>query len=207
MSRRESDPNKRKVTDITLLKNIARFLAGNVGSPVSVKKIADYITSSGRKVSQTTVSDYVEALIEPYIFYSAERFDVVGKQLLKQNQKMYIVDLGLRRHLLARREYDLGYSLENTVFFELIRRGYTVNVGKIGSTEIDFVARKNERTFYYQVTASMTEKSTFDREMAPLRAISDNYPKTVLTLDSFTLGDYDRIEVINAVDWLLNKSN
>lgn len=120
---------------------------------------------------------------------------------------MYIVDLGLRRHLLARREYDFGYSPENTVFFELIRRGYTVNVGKIGSTEIDFVARKNERTFYYQVTASMTEKSTFDREMAPLRAISDNYPKTVLTLDSFTLGDYDGIEVINAVDWLLNKSN
>ena len=204
-NRRESDPNKRKATDITLLKNIARFLAGNVGSPVSAKKIADYITSSGRKVSQTTVSDYVEALIEPYIFYPAERFDVVGKQLLKQNQKMYIVDLGLRRHLLARREYDLGYSLENTVFLELIRRGYTVNVGKIGNTEIDFVARKDERIFYYQVTASMTEKSTFDREMAPLKAISDNYPKIVLTLDRFTLGDYDGIEVINAVDWLLKQ--
>ena len=204
-NRRESDPNKRKATDITLLKNIARFLAGNVGSPVSAKKIADYITSSGRKVSQTTVSDYVEALIEPYIFYPAERFDVVGKQLLKQNQKMYIVDLGLRRHLLARREYDLGYSLENTLFLELIRRGYTVNVGKIGNTEIDFVARKDERIFYYQVTASMTEKSTFDREMAPLKAISDNYPKIVLTLDRFTLGDYDGIEVINAVDWLLKQ--
>ena len=203
--RRENDPNKRKVTDITLLKNIARFLAGNVGSPISVKKIADYITSSGRKVSQTTVSDYVEALIEPYIFYPAERFDAVGKQLLKQNQKMYIVDLGLRRHLLACREYDLGYSLENTVFLELIRRGYTVNVGKIGSAEIDFVARKNERTFYYQVMASMTEKSTFDREMAPLRALSDNYPKTILTLDRFALGDYDGIEVINAVDWLLKR--
>lgn len=203
--RREIDPNKRKVTDITLLKNIARFLAGSVGSPISFKKIADYITSSGRKVSQTTISDYVEALIEPYIFYPAERFDVAGKQLLKQNQKMYIVDLGLRRHLLARREYDLGYSLENTVFFELLRRGYTVNVGKLGRVEIDFVARKNERTFYYQVTASMTEKSTFDRGMAPLRAISDNYPKTVLTLDRFALGDYDGIEVINAVDWLLKR--
>lgn len=203
--RRENDPNKRKVTDITLLKNIARFLSGSVGSPISVKRIADYITSSGRKVSQTTVSDYVEALVEPYIFYQAERFDVAGKQLLKQNQKMYIVDLGLRRHLLARREYDIGYSLENTVFFELIRRGYKVNAGKLGSVEIDFVARKNERTLYYQVTASMTEKSTFDREMAPLRAISDNYPKTVLTLDRFTLGDYDGIEVINAVDWLLKR--
>lgn len=202
-SRRKSDPNKRKVTDITLLKNIARFLAGSVGSPVSVKKIADYITSSGRRVSQSTINDYVEALIEPYVFYPAERFDLVGKQLLKQNQKLYIVDLGLRRHLLARREYDLGFSLENTVYLELIRRGFTVNIGKIGNTEIDFVARKNERTFYYQVTASMTEKSMFDREMAPLRAISDNYPKVVLTLDRFTLGDYDGIEVINAVDWLL----
>ena len=201
-NRRESDPNKRKVTDITLLKNITRFLANSVGSPVSIKKIADYITSSGRKVSQSTVSDYVEALVEPYIFYPAERFDVVGKQLLKQNQKMYIVDLGLRRHLLSRKEYDLGYSLENVVFLELFRRGYTVNVGKVGNAEIDFVAQKSERTFYYQVTASMAEKATFEREIAPLRAINDNYPKTILTLDRFSLGNYAGIEVINAVDWL-----
>lgn len=207
-SRRESDPNKRKITDITLLKNIARFLANSVGSPISIKKIADFITSSGRKISQNTVSDYVEALIEPYIFYPAERFDIVGKQLLKQNQKLYIVDLGLRRHLLSsRREYDLGYSLENVIFLELIRRGYTVNIGKIGNTEVDFVARKGERTFYYQVTASLTDKSTFDREMAPLKAINDNYPKAILTLDRFTLGDYDGIEVINAVDWLLRRES
>ena len=201
-NRRESDPNKRKVTDITLLKNITRFLANSVGSPVSIKKIADYITSSGRKVSQNTVSDYVEALVEPYIFYPAERFDVVGKQLLKQNQKMYIVDLGLRRHLLSRKEYDLGYSLENVVFLELIRRGYTVNVGKVGSAEIDFVAQKSERTFYYQVTASMADKATFEREIAPLGAINDNYPKTILTLDRFALGNYAGIEVVNVVDWL-----
>ena len=203
--RRESNPNKRKVTDITLLKKIARFLADSIGSPISMKKIAGYITSLGRKISQSTVSDYVEALVEPYIFYPAERFDVAGKQLLKQNQKMYIVDLGLRRHLLSRKEYDLGYSLENVVFLELIRRGYTVNVGKVGSAEIDFVARKGEHIFYYQVTASMTEKSTFDREMAPLRAVRDNYPKTVLTLDRFTLGNYDGIEVVNVVDWLLHR--
>lgn len=202
-NRREIDPNKRKITDIALLKNISRFLANSIGSPISIKKIADYITSSGRKISQSTVNDYVEALIEPYIFYPTERFDVVGKQLLKQNQKIYIVDLGLRRHLLSRREYDLGYSLENIIFLELIRRGYTVNIGKVGSMEIDFVARKNERTFYYQVTASMTDEATFNRELAPLKAITDNYPKTILTLDRFTLGNYDGIEVINAVDWLM----
>lgn len=203
--RRESDPDKRKVTDIALLKNISRFLAGSIGSPISVKSIADYVTSSGRKVSQNTVDDYVEALVEPYIFYPVERYDVLGKQLLKKNRKMYIVDLGLRRHLLARQRYDLGFSLENIIYFELLRRGYSVNIGKIGASEIDFVARKNDNVSYYQVTASMTEESTFEREMSPLKGITDNYPKTVITLDRFTLGNYEGMEVVNAVDWLLDK--
>lgn len=203
--RRESDSDKRKVTDIALLKNISRFLAGSIGSPISVKSIADYVTSSGRKVSQNTVDDYVEALIEPYIFYPVERYDVLGKQLLKKNRKMYIVDLGLRRHLLARQRYDLGFSLENIIYFELLRRGYSVNIGKVGAAEIDFVARKNDNVSYYQVTASMTEESTFEREMSPLKGITDNYPKTVITLDRFTLGNYEGIEVVNAVDWLLDK--
>ncbi len=203
--RRESDPDKRKVTDIALLKNISRFLAGSIGSPISVKSIADYVTSSGRKVSQNTVDDYVEALTEPYIFYPVERYDVLGKQLLKKNRKMYIVDLGLRRHLLARQRYDLGFSLENIIYFELLRRGYSVNIGKIGASEIDFVARKNDNVSYYQVTASMTEESTFEREMSPLKGITDNYPKTVITLDRFTLGNYEGMEVVNAVDWLLDK--
>ena len=204
--RKEKDPNKRKVTDIALLKNISKFLANSVGSPVSVKKIADYITSSGRKVSQNTVDDYIEALVQAYIFYRAERYDVEGKQLLKQNGKLYIVDLGLRRYLLPKRNYDLGYSLENIIFLELLRRGYQVNVGKAGSTEIDFVARKDDILEYYQVTASLTEQTTFEREIAPLRKIRDNYPKKILTLDRFTLGNYDGIEVINAIDWLLNKN-
>jgi len=203
--RRESDPDKRKVTDIALLKNISRFLAGSIGSPISVKSIADYVTSSGRKVSPNTVDDYVEALTEPYIFYPVERYDVLGKQLLKKNRKMYIVDLGLRRHLLARQRYDLGFSLENIIYFELLRRGYSVNIGKIGASEIDFVARKNDNVSYYQVTASMTEESTFEREMSPLKGITDNYPKTVITLDRFTLGNYEGMEVVNAVDWLLDK--
>ena len=202
--RKENDPDKRKITDIALLKNISKFLASSIGSPVSVKSIADFITSSGRKISQNTVDDYVEALVEPYIFYPAERFDILGKQLLKKNQKMYIVDLGLRRHLLARQKYDLGYSLENIIYFELLRRGYSVNIGKVGTTEIDFVARKNEEVFYYQVTASMVEETTFEREMFPLRSINDNYPKTVITLDRFTLGNYEGIKVVNAIDWLLD---
>lgn len=204
-NRKETNPNKRRITDLSLLKNISKFLASSIGSPISVKSIADYITSSGRRTSQNTVDDYVQALVEPYIFYVVERYDVLRKQLLKKNQKMYIVDLGIRRHLLARRKYDLGFSLENIVFLELIRRGYTVNIGKVGESEIDFVARKNDNVYYYQVTASMTEESTFEREMAPLKSIRDNYPKAVITLDSFTLGNYEGIEVVNAIDWLLQK--
>ena len=203
--RKEQDPNKRKITDITLLKNISKFLASSVGNPISIKSIADYITSSGRSVSYNTVDDYVEALVEPYIFYPVERYDVLGKQLLKTNQKMYIVDLGIRRHLLSRKKYDLGFSLENVVFLELLRRGYEVSIGKVGTTEIDFVARKNDNVYYYQVTASMVEESTFEREMAPLRNINDNYPKTIITLDRFTLGNYEGIQVVNAIDWLLDK--
>ena len=203
--RKEKDPNKRKVNDIALLKNISKFLASSVGNPVSMKSIADYITSGGRSISQSTVSDYVNALIEPYIFYPVERYDVPGKQLLKTNQKMYIIDLGIRRHLLPRKRYDLGFSLENTVYLELLRRGYEVNIGKVGTEEINFVARKNDRIDYFQVTASMLEESTFNRVMASLKAISDNYPKTVITLDSYAPGNYEGIQVVNAIDWLLNQ--
>ncbi len=201
--RKEADPNKRKITDIALLKNISKFLASSIGNPISVKMIANYVTSSGRKISQNTVDDYIKALVEPYIFYPVERFDVLGKQLLKKNQKMYIVDLGLRRHLLARHNYDLGFSLENIIYLELLRRGYIVNVGKVGVTEIDFIARKNEEILYYQVTTSMMDETTFNREITPLKNISDNYPKTIITLDHFTLGNYDGITVVNAIDWLL----
>lgn len=201
--RKETDLNKRKITDMALLRNIARFLAGSIGSPVSIKSIADYITSSGRRISPNTVSDYVEALIEPYVFYPAERYDINGKQLLTQNRKLYIVDLGLRRHLVPKQNYDLGHSLENLVYLELLRRDCKVMIGKVGNTEVDFVAQRGDEIAYYQVTASLTDERTFNREFAPLKAIRDNYPKTVLTLDRFSLGNYDGINAINAVDWFL----
>lgn len=203
-ARKERDAGKRKITDIALLKTIARYLASVIGSPVSVKSITDYLVSSGRKVSPNTVSDYVEALTESFVFYSAERFDIVGKQLLKVNKKMYMVDLGLRNHVLPRKYYDLGFSVENIVFFELLRRGNRVAVGKYGSAEVDFVARRQDVITYYQVTADMTAKETFEREMRPLRSIHDNYEKIVLTLDRFSAGNYDGIIVVNVVDWLLD---
>lgn len=204
-SRKENDPGKRKVNDLALLKNIARFLASSIGSPISIKSVTDYLISSGRKVSSNTVSDYMEALAESYVFYPAERFDVVGKQLLKSNKKWYMVDLGLRNHILPRRNYDLGFSIENIVFFELLRRGYKVNIGKYENTEIDFVAQKQGVLTYFQVTADMTAQTTFDREMGSFNRMKDNYEKIILTLDRFTLGNYEGIKVINVLDWLLGK--
>ena len=203
--RKESDSDKRKINDILLLKTIARYLASIVGNPVSIRSITDYFISNGRKISPNTVSDYVEALTESFIFYPAERFDIVGKQLLKANRKMYIVDLGLRNHILPRRQYDLGFSLENIAYFELLRRGYRVMIGKIGSTEVDFVAEKQGTYTYFQVTADMTAQETFEREMKPLRRIRDNYEKIVLTGDRLTLGNYDGIQVKYLPDWLLEK--
>ena len=204
-ARKESDSDKRKINDILLLKTIAKYLASIVGNPVSIRSITDYFISNGRKISPNTVSDYVEALTESFIFYPAERFDIIGKQLLKANRKMYIVDLGLRNHILPRRQYDLGFSLENIVYFELLRRGYRVMIGKVGSTEVDFVAEKQGAYTYFQVTTDMTAQETFEREMKPLRHIRDNYEKIVLTGDRLTLGNYDGIQVKYLPDWLLEK--
>ena len=206
-ARKESDPSKRKVTDITLLKTIAKYLASVVGSPISIRGITDYLISNGRRVSPNTVDDYVEVLTESFIFYPAERFDIVGKQLLKVNKKMYIVDLGLRNHILPRRNYDLGFSLENMVYFELLRRGYKVMIGKVGNTEVDFVAEKQGAYSYFQVTADMTAEETFEREMRPLTLIRDNYEKIVLTADHLTVGNYNGIHVKNLSDWLLVAEN
>lgn len=202
-ARRERTGDRRKITDITLLKTIARYLASVIGSPVSIKSITNYLISSGKKVSQNTVNDYVEALTESFIFYPVERFDIVGKQLLKTNNKFYMVDMGIRNHILPRKQYDLGLTIENIVYLELERRGNKVHIGKYGSTEVDFVTQKEGVLTYYQVTADMTAEETFEREMRPLKNIQDNYEKIVLTLDRFSTGNYDGIKVVNVVDWLL----
>lgn len=202
-NRKESNPGKRKITDIALLKTITRYLSSVIGSQVSIRSVTNYLVSSGRKVSPNTVSDYIEALTESFIFYPAERFDIVGKQLLKVNKKLYMVDLGLRNHILPRKHYDLGFSIENIVFFELLRRGYKVTIGKNGQTEIDFIAQKQGILTYYQVTADMTAQETFEREIRSLQSINDNYEKIILTMDRFTLGNYDGIKVVHVLDWLL----
>lgn len=206
-ARKEADSSKRKITDIVLLKSIAKYLSSVIGSPVSIKGITDYLISSGRKVSPNTVNDYVDALVESFIFYPVERFDITGRQILKSNRKFYMVDLGLRNHILPGKNYDFGYSIENVVFFELLRRGYKVTMGKQGNTEVDFVAEKQGAYTYIQVTADMTAEEKFERELRPLRAIRDNYEKIVLTMDYNTLGNYEGIQVIHVLTWLLDVSN
>ena len=202
-NRQSESSGRRKVTDIVLLKTIAKYLASVLGSPVSIRGITNYLISSGRKISPNTVNDYLETLTESFLFYPAERFDIAGKQILTGNKKYYMADLGIRNHILPRKKYDLGFSIENVVFFELLRRGSKVAVGKYQNTEVDFVVEKQGAFTYIQVTAEMTTKDTFDREMKPLYAIRDNYEKIVLTLDKLTLGNYDGIRVIHVLDWLL----
>ena len=203
VNRKNQDPNKRKITGIVFLKSIARYLASTIGSIVSVKNVTGYLTSNGRKVSASTVDDYMKALREAFIFYPVKRFDISGKKMLKTLNKWYIVDLALRDYMVPKKTYDLGFSLENTIYFELIRRGYRVSIGKTETAEVDFVAQKNSEMIYYQVSASMLDQRTFERELLPLRSIKDNYQKIVLTLDKFTQGNYEGIEVVNAIDWLL----
>ena len=203
--RKKFEPTKRKITDVSLLRTISKFLASVVGNPVSVKSVTDYLSSNVASISPNTVSSYMEALSEAFIFYPTDRMDVVGKEILKLHKKWYIVDLGIRNHILPKKNYDLGFSIENIVFLELIRRNYKVNIGKSANGEIDFVAQKEGVFTYFQVTADMTDEKTFEREIAPLRELKDNYEKIILTLDKFTVGNYNGIKVINALDWLMEK--
>lgn len=201
------DRNKRKqekkVIDTSLLKSISKYLADIVGNLVNIKSISNYLCSNNRKVSDHTVSDYVNMLNESFIFYKADRYDIKGKELLKTNAKYYIVDTGIRNYLVNKSGFDLGFTLENIVFLELLRRGYKVFVGKYTTKEIDFVAEKNGEKEYFQVSLNMTEETTFSREISTFKDIKDNYKKTILTLDRFTIGNYDGIVVTNVIDWLM----
>lgn len=142
---------------------------------------------------------------EAYIFYPVELYDIAGKTILRAGRKYYISDLGLRNHIITRNNYDLGFTLENIVCLELLRRGYRVCVGRTAEGEVDFVAIRQGICTYIQVTADMSAQQTFDREMKPLRSIRDNYEKIVLTMDRLTPGNYEGIQVKYLVDFLLEK--
>ncbi len=196
---------RKKLNDVTLVKSIATFLSDNIGSPVSAKKIADTLTSSGRPTGVATVETYIDALTDSYLFYKAQRYDIKGKMHLKSESKYYICDTGLRNMILGTANKDIGHQIENIVYLELLRRGYTVNIGKAGrGTEVDFVAVRQNKTEYFQVAASVLDETTLARELEPLKQIKDNYPKAMITLDDYT-GDHSGIQQINIIDWLLEE--
>jgi predicted AAA+ superfamily ATPase len=195
----------KNLKDITLLKSIAAFLASNVGSPVSAKRIADTLSSGGRPTGSATVDTYLEALCDAYLFYKVNRYDIKGKTHLKSESKYYICDTGLRNMILGTTNKDIGHQIENIVFLELLRRGYTVNIGKSGrGTEVDFVAVRDRTPEYYQVSASVLDENTLKRELAPFEQIKDNYPKYLITMDDFT-GDNEGIQQVNLIDWLVSR--
>ena len=198
--------SRKKIPDVMMLESVARFLFDAIGSPLSTKKIADTMTSSGRKIDVKTVEKYVDALMESFIVYQAKRYNIKGKQYLKTLEKYYVVDMGLRFMLLGSRSTDVGHMLENVIYLELLRRGYEVYVGKVDNLEVDFVAMDEKETRYYQVAATVRDQQTLQRELASLQKINDHYPKRILTLDEDPEADYDGIRRINALEWLVGRT-
>ena len=192
------------ISDIPLLESVIKTLASGIGSPVSTKKISDTINSGGRKVSVHTIDRYLRALIDSFIFYKVDRYDIKGRQHLKTLGKYYIVDVGIRNYLLAQSGLDYGHVLENIVYLELLHRGYRVSSGKIAEKEVDFVASAYDKKIYFQVSATVGDESTLKRELEPLKKIQDNHPKILLTLDEIGAGtNHEGIRQLNIIDWLL----
>ena len=196
---------RKNFQDMQMLQSIISFMLDNIGNIYSTNKIADTMTSNGRKISVHTVESYLTALTKSFILYKTTRYDVKGKQYLKTGDKYYVADLGLRYFLLGRREQGRGHVLENVVYLELLRRGYDVYIGKIDEYEVDFVAINSKGIEYYQVAETVKEESTLNRELRALDIIKDHYPKYLLTMDLEPETSYNGIRKINALDWLLEK--
>ncbi len=193
------------VNNKLLLDGILKFIFDSIGSPISIKKISDTLTSKGIKTTNHTVDSYITAFLDSYLIYKAERFDVKGKELLVRDYKYYVVDNGLRSYFLGKKsDADMGHILENIVYLELLRRGYQVYVGKVDNLEIDFVAKKRNGLEYYQVALTVRDENVLERELKSLQKTDDHYPKFLLTLDNDLEADYNGITKINIVNWLLD---
>lgn len=194
---------RHQINDISTLESVIKFIFSNTANILSSKKIADTLTSGGRKVSQPTVENYLHFLQECFLIYRVERFDVRGKEILKSLAKYYIADSGLRNTLLGYRNIDTGHLLENLVFLELKKRRYKIFVGKNQEAEIDFVLEKQNQIIYVQVSESIKEKETFNRELGAFKNINDNYPKIIITSDRIPNTDFNGIKIINSYDFFM----
>ena len=189
--------DKRKIEDVLA------FIMNNIGNEVSIRKIANTLTSDGRKISNSTVESYISEFLNSYLIYKAQRYDIKGKQYLKSLEKYYVCDIGLRNTFIGNKNTDIGHILENIIFLELKRRYNDVYVGKIGNVEVDFVVNNLQTVIYFQIAASVRDRKTLDREIKSLNQIKDHYPKYILTLDNDPLRTMNGIVVMNALDWLL----
>lgn len=196
-----------KISDKLVLQRIITFIFDSIGSNLSLRNIANTITSDGFKISPATVERYLDAILDSLLVYKAARFNIHGKEQLRTNDKYYLVDIGLRRQVLGGNKPDRGHILENIVYLELLHRGYKVNVGVIPNGEIDFVAYKDNQFEYYQVSQSVLDPNTLDRELKPFSKVTDHYPKYLLTLDEIGKNDnFNGIQQLNVLDWLLEKN-
>lgn len=197
---------RNKVVDATLLEKILKFLMSNIGSLISAKKIADFLTSQGTKITHNTVLNYIQMLENAYIIYRVPRYDIKGKEVLKTLEKYYIVDTGIRNIILGFRDADFGHLIENIVYFELIRRGYEVTIGKKDMLEVDFIATNANEKKYYQVTYTMLDQNVKKHEIDVLNSINDNYEKTVITMDKlYSNTSIEGIKIKYLIDFLLEE--
>ena len=196
---------RKKISDPFMLQSVVEFMFDNIGNMCSSTKIANAMTSSGRKISVPTVENYLSALCDSFILYKVGRYDIKGKQYLATGAKYYAADIGLRYFILGTKQADMGHILENIVYLELIRRGYEVHIGKVGDAEVDFIAIGAEGEEYYQVSQTVLEEQTLKRELSSLDAIKDHNPKYLLTMDYTPLTSYNGIKQVNVLEWLLKK--
>ena len=204
---------RKGITDKNLLKRITKYLYDNIGNRTSIRNIVNNIEGLEKNSSYNTISNYINALLDSYLIFRANRYDIKGKEYLKTQEKYYAIDIGLRYYMLGRNSgKDMDHILENVVYLELLRRGYKVYIGKLDELEVDFVAKKTDNTIYYQValttrSESDNENKILDRELTPLKKINDNYPKYILTLDDDLDADFDGIKKRNVLDWLLEEKD
>jgi predicted AAA+ superfamily ATPase len=195
---------KKKISDVARLEKVITFMFDNIGNETSINNIKKQMGNDNFKIDVQTIENYLSALINSYILYRVGRYDIKGKELLKTNDKYYIADIGLCYYLLNNTTRDIGHILENIVYLELLRRGYKISIGKVGDKEVDFVAQNIDGTVeYYQVSQSVMDPKTFDREIAPFDNIKDHNPKFLLTMDYADLS-YNGIRQINLLNWLMN---
>jgi len=193
-----------KISDVMKLESVVKYIFDNIGNLTSLSKIANTLTSMGRKTDAKTIEKYIRGLTDSLLVHEVSRYNIKGKEFLSTLSKYYVADLGLRQMILGNRNIDMGYILENIIYLELLRRKGNVYVGQFDKNEIDFVVINSNEIEYYQVALTVLDENTLKRELDAFKNIKDNYPKYLITLDDVMVNtDYDGIKVVNALEWLL----